>query len=347
MTELRSALNKFSVQGAVKEANFNVVEGSNDNGSYKYVTGKLVIKAGETKEITVKASANELTKKGDINKTYETLCKFMNGEYPTMAMPNVTEEEATKVSIWGNGDFTPRMADNMFVVEGQLKEAIAFELGFGRLNIKDNLTPDQYKADFEIEMFVTEVEAEIKNDEETGRTVVKGYVPVYGGSAMPFKVIAEDIVEEDGEVFPFAQQVLEGVYPESTFTFWGDIRYERVETVIKKGGTLGRAKLETSTATVKEFVIVGGDIVDDYEKAYTIEQIQSALVERENRKAKEFERAEKREQANQKGRGLGGAKPSPMAKPTMAKPVAPVAKPAMPVKPTMATKPRPASLPNF
>ena len=36
-----------------------------------------------------------------------------------------------------------------------------------------------------------------------------------------------------------------------------------------------------------------------------------------------------------------------MAKPTMAKPVAPVAKPAMPVKPTMATKPRPASLPNF
>ena len=62
MTELRSALNKFSVQGAVKEANFNVVEGSNDNGAYKYVTGKLVIKAGETKEITVKASANELTK---------------------------------------------------------------------------------------------------------------------------------------------------------------------------------------------------------------------------------------------------------------------------------------------
>ena len=347
-TELRQAINKISVAGAVKEADFKVNSGANENGEYTYISGKLVVKAGETREITVKARANQLTKKGEPNHMFETLSKFMDGTYPTMATPDVTEELATKVSIWGSKDFQPRLSDNIYCQDGQLRENISFELGFGKLTIKDNLTPDQYKAEFEVEMFVNDVVQEIKNDMPTGRTVIEGYMPVYGGSAMPIKVIAEDITMEDGTVIPFANDVLGGVYPEQTYVFWGDIRYEFIETQISKGGTLGIAKIETKKESVREFVTTGGDIVTDPDKMYTREQIQAALVERENRKQQEIEKDEKRSQANSRGVGLGGGtKPSPVARPTapaMTKPVAPTApvagRPVAPAKPTMPTAPK-------
>lgn len=354
-TEIRVATNKISVAGAVKEADFKVNSGANENGEYTYISGKLVVKAGETREITVKARANQLTKKGEPNHMFETLSKFMDGTYPTMATPDVTEELATKVSIWGSKDFQPRLSDNIYCQDGQLRENISFELGFGKLTIKDNLTPDQYKAEFEVEMFVNDVVQEIKNDMPTGRTVIEGYVPVYGGSAMPIKVIAEDITMEDGTVIPFANDVLGGVYPEQTYVFWGDIRYEFIETQISKGGTLGIAKIETKKESVREFVTTGGDIVTDPDKMYTREQIQAALVERENRKQQEIEKDEKRSQNSSRGVGLGGSKPSPVARPTaptMAKPVAPTAptagRPVAPAKPTMPTAPkRPEGVPAF
>ena len=348
-TEIRVATNKLSVAGVVKEAkDFKVNSGENENGAFSYIAGKLVIKAGDTREITVKTRANEFTKKGDKNHMFDTLSKFMDGTYPTMATPDTTEEMATKVSIWGSKDFTPRLADNIYCQDGQVRESIAFDLGFGKLTIKDNLTPDQYKADFEVEMFVNNVAQEVKNDMPTGRTVIEGYVPVYGGSAMPIKVIAEDIVTEDGTVIPFANDVLGGVYPEQTYVFWGDIRYEFIETQISKGGTLGIAKIETKKESVREFVTTGGDIVTDPDKMYTREQIQAALVERENRKQQEIEKDEKRSQNGSRGVGLGGGtKPSPVARPTapaMTKPVAPTApvagRPVAPAKPTMPTAPK-------
>ena len=117
-TELRQAINKISVAGAVKEADFKVNSGANENGEYTYISGKLVVKAGETREITVKARANQLTKKGEPNHMFETLSKFMDGTYPTMATPDVTEELATKVSIWGSKDFQPRLSDNIYCQDG-------------------------------------------------------------------------------------------------------------------------------------------------------------------------------------------------------------------------------------
>lgn len=353
-TELRIATNNIKVAGAVKEHKLEIREAEYKSGEkigqkYTYITGKLVIKAGESKEITLKCRANQLTNKGETNKTFDTLTKFMDGTYATMATPDTTEEEATKVSVWGNGDFAPQIEDNIFVIEGEVKESIAFKLGFGRLTIKDNLAPEDYKAEFEVEMYVKSVEPEMKDEQPTGRTVVKGAVPMYGGTAMPISVIAEDMMDGD-EVIPFAEQVQCGVYEGQTFVFWGDIRYERIEKTVKKGGTFGVAKTETEVSTVREFVAVGGDIVDDMEKAYTAEQIQAANVEREQKKAntlKEWEEYQEKEGQAKKGKGvLGGVTvPKPMAgaKPTMPTPPKPMGatapvKPVMPPKPTMSGK---------
>lgn len=353
-TEIRVATNNIKVAGAVKEQKLEIKDGEYKSGDkkgqkYTYITGKLVIKAGESKEITLKCRANQLTNKGETNKTFETLSKFMDGTYVTMATPNVTEEEATKVSVWGNGDFAPQIEDNIFVIEGEVKESIAFKLGFGRLTIKDNLALEDYKAEFEVEMYVKSVEPEMKDEQPTGRTIVKGAVPMYGGTAMPISVIAEDMMDGD-EVIPFAEQVQCGVYEGQTFVFWGDIRYERIEKKVTKGGSLGRAKTETEVTTVKEFVAVGGDIVDDMEKAYTAEQIQAANVEREQKKVnavKDWEEKQAKEGQSKKGKGLGGVSapkaPVAGAKPTMPTPPKPMGatapvKPVMPPKPTMTGK---------
>lgn len=348
-TELRVATNNINVAGVVKEHKLEVKEGTYQSGdqkgkTYTYIQGKLVIKAGETKEISLSCRANQLTKQGKTNTTFDTLAGFINGTYPTMATDGVTEEEATKVSVWGKGDYAPQFSDIMVPDKGEIKEMVGFKLGFGRLNIKDNLAPEEYKAGFEVEMFVTNVEPEVKNQLPTGRTIVHGVVPMFGGTAMPLSIVAEDTMEDDGEVIPFAQQVLSGVYPNSTFIFWGDIRYERIESKITKGGTFGRAKTETEVTTVKEFVAIGGDIIAP-DNSYTEDEIRQALAEREQQKQNRL--AEEEQKQTKQVKGLGGiTAPKPVAGvrpgvPTPPKPVAgataPV-KPVMPPKPTMATK---------
>ena len=231
--EIRQALNKVDITGVVKEHKLSASK--NEKGN-KYINGSLVVKAGEFTEITVKVYVEEVNSKGKVKKAYETLEKILKGEEKTMA--EVSEEEAVKVRLWGNEGFTPQFKEEMFKPENvaEVVTKICVELGFGNITIDNKITPEDYKATFDVEVFVESVEEEIdKSGEETGRVVVKGWCPVFGGSVIPLEFKAGIIQDDEGD-YDFAEDIRSNIDPETTVNFWGDIEFKAIVEKTTRGG---------------------------------------------------------------------------------------------------------------
>lgn len=301
--ENRTAMNKVELVGVVKEHQLKANEGNKG----KYINGLLVIACGEA-EVKLKVFVNEKTKEGKVKKTYETLNKFIKEEYLTMAKD---KDEAAVVRVYGSGDFAPQFREELFVPENskECKSVISVDLGFGNIYVDENnkIKEEDYKATFDIEMYVQEIEDEVKksgdDEEETGRVKIKGCIPCYDGSAFPITLIAGTVVDEEGE-FDFAEQIRDNVSEGDSMNLWGDINYISILEKKKKGGSLGRAKVEEKRTTIHELIATGGEMLDE-EKEWEEEAIEKALKERAI-KIKEKEDSAKQE--NSKGTGLKGGK---------------------------------------
>lgn len=296
--EVKTGLNTIEVTGAVKE--HKLKSGKADNG--KYINGSLVIKTGDNSDVEVKVFVSEKTKKGTEKKAYTHLKSILDGEKKTMA--EVSEEEAVKVRIYGSGDFTPGFKDEMFKNPANDKEVIektTCDLGFGNIAILDNCDKEKYDAVFDIEMFIENIKDEEKQDEKTGRIIIKGCIPTFNGSVIPMTIFAGTIKDEDGTEIDFAEQVNECVEQGMTVNFWGKINHQKIETKKTKGGSMGKAKVQTDTRYVDELVAIGADIIDE-EKGFDAELIKQAKVNRENKKEEVKNKEEKK--GSTKGKGM-------------------------------------------
>lgn len=294
--ELRQALNKVEVTGVVKEHKLGT--GKTENGD-KYINGSLVIKAGEFTEVTVKVFVTETNSKGKVKKAYENLKKIQDGELKTLA--EVPEEEAVKVRLWGNDGFTPQFREEMYKPENatEVVARVGVDLGFGNITIDNNIEPEDHKATFDVEVFVESVEEEIdKNDEETGRVIVKGWCPVYGGSVIPLEIKVGVVNDEEGE-YDFAEDIRDNVDPDTTVNFWGDIDYRTIIEKTSKGGGLGRAKVEEKRTYVHDLVAVGADFVEG-DGEYDIDLIKAARNVREEKKQEVENKADSTEDKGSK-----------------------------------------------
>ena len=278
--EIRQALNKIDITCVVKEHKLNA--GKNEDG--KYINGNLVVKAGEFTELTVKVFVKEHNSKGKVKKSYEALNKILKGEAKTMA--EVSEEEAVKIRFWGNDGFTPHFKEEIFKPENSTEAVtnVVVDLGFGNVTIDDKIKPEDYEAKFDVEVFVESVTEEIDKttEEETGRVIVKGWCPVYGGSVIPLEIKVGIVEDEEGE-FDFAEDIRNSVDPETTVNFWGNIDFKAIVEKKSKGGSMGRAKVDKKTTYIHDLVAIGADFIEG-EDEYEVEDIQQARVERENKK---------------------------------------------------------------
>lgn len=295
--EIRQALNKIDITGVVKE--HKLTSGKSDDG--KYINGSIVVKAGEFTEITVKVFVTETTSKGKVKKAYENLEKILKGEVKTMV--EVPEEDAVKVRLWGNEGFTPQFREEIYKPESasEVVTRVGVDLGFGNITIDNKITPEDYKATFDVELFVESVEEEVdKDNEETGRVIIKGWCPVYGGSVIPLELKAGTVIDDDGE-YDFAEDVRSSIDPGTTINFWGDINFEAIVEKISKGGSLGRAKVEEKRTYIHDLVAIGADFVEE-DNEYDIEDIKQARIEREGKK----QEAENKEEKPNKSSGIAG-----------------------------------------
>jgi len=322
--ELRQGLNKVDLTGLVKEHKLNKGKTKDKDSKEKnYINGSLVIKTGEFSEIELALYVEEKNKDGKVKKNYEVLEKFINEEYLTLAGCKSEEdrENVAKVRVFGNKDFCPHFSEDIFKVKdtGEVKNKIKVDLGFGTIKVDNLINEEDYKAEFDVEMYVTSVIEEEKEEVATGRTIVKGWIPIYGGKVMPMTILAENYVDEEGDNIELASDLLNQVEEGCTINLWGNINYQKIVTKVKKGGSMGKAKIEEKTEYVNDLVAIGADIIEDDEKEFDGELVKKAKLERDNEMEK-IKNSEVKDDKKGKGMSKGSSDTATSDKPKRTRP---------------------------
>jgi hypothetical protein len=284
-TNLRQANAKAFVAGIVSEKELKTVT---EDGKTK-ITGHITVKTSDVNFIKFSVNANEKTNEGKDNKCYAGIQTVMN-EYKSIA--EVGEEEATEVRVTGDiNPFTGKDGSKIVLYKSNF---------FNRLKAGEELEP---KAEFSVEMFITNIGPELAEDDtETGRIVVSGWMPTYNGIE-PLELVAE------GEV---GQAIDSSFEPGQTVEFYGQIINNRIETVEEIPVKIGKPRRKVTVEYKNDLIIEGAS--EAYEKDVTKEEpyeektIRAAIQERDNKLAELKAKAQ--------GGGSGGstAKPSGKAK---------------------------------
>ena len=360
--ELRQSENAFSIMGYVKEAaGLELRSKMKDGEKINYITGRLIVKVSDEREVTVNVSyVTEFTKSGTASKKFLTLKELIEKKHPTVgtleefkanamkkAQPThghdaealakaVAQIEAMKpciISLWGDSNYAPRVIDSTYfsTADNTVKEGTKIDLGFANVTIKDPSTdPAQFHARGTLEVYVANVLPEMKGEQETGNAVVKGIVSGYGG------VFPIDIVALKTDEFDFASMCLSDLEPGKTVSFFVELAFDRIVKRIERG-QFGKSQVEEKITSVFQYQTQGGDFTSE-EKAFTTEQMQLAMQQRKGAYFDELKRRAEERQSQpapaQATTGFGGAGFGGFGAP---------AQPAMPQQPAMA-RPNPSSL---
>lgn len=250
-TSLRQSIANAKATGTVSEM---TLQRAKDKNGEDIIRGTVVVKINDTNSITYRVYVAKNTKAGKENPAWKGLETVMN-TYKSIA--EVGEENATKVHI--NGQYAP---STYMSQQGQLREGVPQYRTSFFTEIKDT-SHFEPKAEIEVEVYITNVASEIKNDEETGRKIVRGWINLYAGLE-PITLIAPaeigDAIETD-------------YTPGTTAIFFADV--VNSETVREIPVRLGRPRKEV--VRTNELVINGVEDPEDEDKAFDPEAIKRAV----------------------------------------------------------------------
>lgn len=288
MEELKTTKNEINVEGAL--LSYELETGKTEKGE-DMIRGHIRVKVGEDKDIRISVYTTKYKKDGEIKKNYEKLLAMKNKEYRTIAdCREITREDGTTykeqpayVSVFGQGDFTPKIEE--YITKNGT--GLQYSLGFGNLVVDNDREIENPHATFEVDMYVTSNNPELdKDQEETGRAVIKGYIVNFGGAVVPLTIIVPKEATEvdpdtgDTEIIPWAETLLDAVEEGTTCYFGGDIVNATIitENKIKK---LGRTKVETKKEYINELICNFCDNELEEGKQYEQDDIRKAVTARE------------------------------------------------------------------
>lgn len=269
--EIREALNEVFIEGVLKEKNLELATVFTDSGKQEVIRGEVVIATDDKSEHRVRIYANKLTKEKKDSTVYKGLVT-VNEEYVSVAdalKNGLTVDAATKVRITKgklglNEYYTPT---------GELRSFPQVSTNF--INRVDETKGYNPRAEFSVEMFFKSIKREVKNGEETGRLLVEGIIPMYGGAVVPITFVVDDADAVD---------YLETNYEVGkTGKIWGEL-INTVEITKKEEKGFGKTKEKVITNVLHELVITGGEeeqYDEDDEKSYSVDIIKKAMVERD------------------------------------------------------------------
>lgn len=267
-TDLREAKRDTHTLGILSEKKLEIEK--DEKGEAKLIKGTLTLQTSPENFTTYNVYTNRLTKAGAENKAFKGLVTVME-EYKSIA--EVGKEEATIVNV--NGKVDP----NSFSSENGVVERMRFSSNFfNRYTPKED---EEYSSTFTTEVYIKAIRPEVETQgenvgEETGRTIVDGYLALYGGGIEPIQLIAP---EEDG----IAEAVMDTFEPGQTVLFDGEIQNTRKESFKEIPMAIGKPKIERKVEFKNEMIITGASEPYPEEMAYTQENISMALAAREER----------------------------------------------------------------
>lgn len=261
---LRQAENSVSIEGLLLEKEIH--EGETANGA-KYLSVELTIEIAKNEQHPVKMFSTATKKDGTPNGIYTSL-RTVADDYNAVADDGIGRENADHITI---NQAEIRMNDYVGG-DGQIRSFPQINAVFA--NRVEGREPNPH-AKFDVEVVVANVIEEYdKNEEETGRAKLKGYLPLYGGKIAPL----EFIVNENGSGY-----VLDNYENGNTVQVWGEMINKREEIVQEVEGAFGGSNIKKKYSTVREYVITGGSEVyeEDNPNSYDVELLKTALNERE------------------------------------------------------------------
>ena len=118
---------------------------------------------------------------------------------------------------------------------------------------------------------------EMNAEGETGRLLVKGWMPTYNGIEPLALVVESDLVADIEAAFE----------PGQTVKFYGDVVNNRIVKTREIPVAIGKPRIETKTTYINDLVITGATTPYEEgiseEKPYDADVIKAAIQERENR----------------------------------------------------------------
>lgn len=272
--QLRQAKNVAEVEGLLLEK--QVFTGNMKTGDKDpFISVNLTIETEPGNTHRVSLFSREKNKKGEISGLYKGLETVVN-EFKAVADDGVGRENADKVKVVpSNAEFTNgALGLNDFYNDRGLNSFPQINaMSVTRLKESDDYNP---RATFSTELVVQSVVEEIdrETEEETGRAILKGYIPLYGGRVIPY----EFVVTEDGADF-----ALNNYEQGQTVSVFGDIINKSITTKTTTPMAFGQDKEEISTEYERENLILGGSepYDEDSPQAFDPATIKKALGERE------------------------------------------------------------------
>lgn len=264
-TTLREAENTVEIEGLLLEIESRSGEVGTDK---EYLSATLTIATNEdrTEQHQVEMFASKYKKDGTENGVFNSLQTVVE-EYKSVDKHGLEEADYVRIN-------RGRLQKNDYVGgDGQLRSNPQISTPF--VNRVDAGEEVDLHAKFEVELIVDRVIEEFgKDEEETGRAILHGFIPLYGGRVIPF----EFVVHEDG-----AEYVLDNYEKGDTVFVYGDIINRREEKTTKIESAFGEDRVKKTTSYIREFLIRGGTepYDEDDPKAFDPEVVRKALAERE------------------------------------------------------------------
>ena len=266
--QLLQAENRIEIEGILVEKDLKIKPISRQGKQEEAITGKLDIKTGDNSIHTVEVFSYLKKNDGGENGIAKGLITIMN-EYKAVAQEGVGEANADKVRV-KLGDLRK---NEYYGQDGQLKSYNQYSA-----SIIERVRPDEEfnpRAKFEVEVYIQAVNPEIKNDEETGRVIIKGLVPLYGG-----KIVPMDFTVANEKAVKYIENNYEAG---NTVKLFGEIVNTVIVEKIVEEAAFGEDNEKIKTTTTRELLVTGGLAPYDEEnpRAYSSELIKKALVERD------------------------------------------------------------------
>lgn len=247
-TNLRQSIANARATGVVSE--INLAQKKDKNGK-DVITGTVVIKVSDTNSITYRVYASKTTKAGEENPAWAGLQTVMS-TYRSIA--EVGEANATKVHV--NGQYAPSTYVSQM---GMLREGIPQYRTSFFSEVKGEFHP---MAEIEVELFIRNIVPEIKDDEETGRKLLNGWINLYNGLEPVTLIVPADMA--DG---------ISDYEPGTTAIFFADV--VNTETVKEVPVRLGKPRKVVSH--VSELVINGAEEPESEEKGFNQDAMRAAI----------------------------------------------------------------------
>ena len=271
---LKQAENRVKIEGILSEIDLASKPFVKNGKEVEAMGGSITVKvtqkiSGKEKElmIPVYMFAAKLTNAGKPNPAYESI-KTVKDTFNSIASTG-DEDKADRVRITGANI---RM-NEYYAADGHLVSFPRVHASFVNKIAKADCKPE---ATFAVQFAVGSAADEIKNDEPTGRYMIKGILPQYGGKVdiIPFFAESEGVISAVSTYWSNGDTVKAN--GRLDFSSTTEVTYEEVD--------FGEPIEKVRTINKSDLIITGGSQEPlEGEFAFDTAELQTALAERKER----------------------------------------------------------------